>query len=240
MSALDSSHSINVLENIAISSSDVYNALTALDPSKTQGIDRISPKVWKKSAPVLYYPLHHLFTKCLANITLPTEWQIHTITPIFKSGDRSAIKNYRPISLLCIVSKVLERLVYDKILPFLLQQLTVFQFGFLPNRSAIQQLLSVANIVQEALATNKCVDIIYLDFKKAFDSVTHSRLLSKLWYLGIRGTGSRLTLDQEDSVCALTNLSLVWCLFSQEFPRGAFSAHSYLLYLLTIYHLMSR
>ena len=77
--------------------------------------------------------------------------------------------------------------MYDKTLPFWLKQLTVFQFGFLPNRSAIQQLLTVANTVQEALTANKSVDVIYLDFKKAFDSVSHNKLLSKLWSLGIRG-----------------------------------------------------
>ena len=66
----------------------------------------------------------------------------------FKSGDCSAVNDNRPISLLCIVSKVLVRMVYDKTLPFLLQQLlTVFQFGFLPCRSVIQQLLTLANIL---------------------------------------------------------------------------------------------
>ena len=184
---LDSPPNSNILDNITISPHDVYDALTALDPNKAQGIDHISPKVWKISAPALYYPVYHLFAKCIANSTLPAEWQTHTIKPIFKSGDRSAVNNYRPISLLCIVSKVLERLVYDKTLPFLLKQLTVFQFGFLPNRSAIQQLLTVANTVQEALTANRSVDVIYLDFKKTFDSVLHNKLLSKLWSLGIRG-----------------------------------------------------
>ena len=136
--------------------------------------------------PALYYPLYHLFIKCLANSTLPSKWQ-HTIIPIYKSGDCAAVNNYRPISLLCIVSKVLERLVYDKTMPFLLQSLTAVQFGFLPNRSALQQLLLVTNTVHKALNANKGVDIIYLDFKKVFDSVPHSKLLTKLWILGIRG-----------------------------------------------------
>jgi len=121
-------------------------------------------------------------TGYLQPMTLPTEWQIHTIIPIFTSGDHSAIKNYRSFFLLCIVFKVFERLVYDKTSPFLLQQLTVV---FFLNRSAIQQLLSVANTVKEAFAKNKFIDVIYLDFKKAFNSVSHSKLLSKLWYLGI-------------------------------------------------------
>ena len=108
---------------------DVYDALTALDPNKAQRIDHISPKVWKISAPALYYPLYHLFTNCIASSTLPTEWQTHTITLIFKSGDHSAVKNYRPISLLCIVSKVLERLVYNKTLPFCYSNPQYFSLG---------------------------------------------------------------------------------------------------------------
>ena len=104
--ALDSLHNSNISENIFISpndscnrieQNDVYDALTALDPNKAQGIDHISPKVWKLGAPVSCHPLYYLFTKCLANSTLSIEWQIHTITPIFKSGDRSFINNYRPI-----------------------------------------------------------------------------------------------------------------------------------------------
>ena len=71
----------------------------------------------------------------------------------------------------------------------------MYQLGFLSYRSAIQQLLSLANIVQEALSTNKCVDVIYFDFKKAFDSVLHNKLLLKLWFLGNSGAGLGLTLD---------------------------------------------
>jgi len=129
----------------------VYNALMTVDPNKAQGIDQISPKVWKRSAPVLYYPLYHLCTECLANSTLPTEWQIHTIIyTYFQIQWPLSYKNYRPISPLCIIYKVFERLVYGKTLPFLLQQLTVVQFEFLLNRSAIQQLISAANTAQEA------------------------------------------------------------------------------------------
>ena len=92
--ALDSPPNSNILDNITISPHDVYDALTALDPNKAQGIDHISPKVWKISASALYYPVYHLFAKCIANSTFPAEWQTHTITPIFKSGDRSELQTH--------------------------------------------------------------------------------------------------------------------------------------------------
>ena len=94
---------------------------------------------------------------------------------------------YRPISLLCIVSKILERLVYNKVMPFLFNTFSTYQFGFLPKRSTIQRLLLVLNIIHKALHSNKGVDILYLDFRKAFDSVSHCKLLNKLWSVRIRG-----------------------------------------------------
>ena len=104
-----------------------------------------------------------------------------------KSGSREQVTNYRPISLLCIVSKILERLVYNKVMPFLFNTFSTHQFGFLPKRSTIQQLLLVLNIIHKALHSNKGVDILYLDFRKAFDLVSHCKLLNKLWSVGIRG-----------------------------------------------------
>ena len=92
-----------------------YEALAALDPSKSSGIDGIGPNILKHGAQALYVPLHHLFNLTLTHCSMLSEWKIHQITPIFKAGDRANIKNYRPISLLCCISKVLERLIFDKL-----------------------------------------------------------------------------------------------------------------------------
>ena len=180
------SHS-NILEKISLSPQEVYNVLVSLDPSKAQGIDHLSPKIWKISAPYLTEPLCHLFTRCLANATLPTDWLIHCIIPIYKSCGRDLVSNYRPISLLCVVSKVLERLIYNKVMPFLLDNFSKYQFGFLPKQSSTQQLLLVLNTIHKTIQAGKGIDIVYLDFRKAFDSVSHGKLLSKLWSVGIRG-----------------------------------------------------
>ncbi len=101
-----------------------------------------------------------------------------------KLGDRTMVSNYRPISLLCSVSKVLEKLVFDKTV----DKLTDTQYGFLPNRSTLQQLL----VFYENIFTGgrgSQWDVIYnLDFTKAFDSVSHGELLLKLYRLGIFGS----------------------------------------------------
>ena len=119
-----------------------------------------------------------LFQKCLQQCAIPSEWAIHIIIPVFKSGEKNLVSNYRPISLLCNVSKVLEKLVYDKIINFITESISLVQFGVLKGRSTPQQLLVFLNFVHNN--HDQQVDIIYLDIKKAFDSIPHDKLLHKL------------------------------------------------------------
>ena len=93
------------LVSINISEEDVLEALNSLDPDKSSGIDKIGPRVLKNCAFSLCGPLHHLFVTCLSKHTIPSEWRIHVITPVHKSGDKSLVNNYRPISLLSNTSK---------------------------------------------------------------------------------------------------------------------------------------
>ena len=146
------------------------------------GCDGISSRLLKHCAMALYQPLYHLFTLSLSHHYLPQEWRTHLIKPIFKSGDKSLITNYRPIFLLCIVSKVLEKLVYDNMVDFVTKSTYVYQFGFLRGRSTLQQLLLFFNTIFSSVSQT---DVVYLDFRKAFDSVAHNELLSKLWNFGI-------------------------------------------------------
>uniref|UniRef100_A0A1X7TEY0 Reverse transcriptase domain-containing protein n=1 Tax=Amphimedon queenslandica TaxID=400682 RepID=A0A1X7TEY0_AMPQE len=109
------------------------------------------------------------------------EWRTHLVTPVYKSGDRSSVKNYRPISLLCILSKVLERLIFERIYPHIAATISHNQFGFMKQRSTLQQLLAHLNNIVSIVARSKQVDVAYLDIKKAFDTVDHNLLLEKLW-----------------------------------------------------------
>ena len=106
------------------------------------------------------------------------EWCTHLIKPIFKSGDRNSVKNYRPISLLCVTSKVLERIVYNHIIDFVNSSISTKQFGFLHNRSNLQQLLIFLSTVDLSLNTNSQTYAVYPDFMKAFNSMAHK---FKLW-----------------------------------------------------------
>ena len=137
----------------------------------------------KFCATALYQPIYHLFMLSLSQHYISQEWRVHCITPIHKSGDRSLVNNYRPISLLCTISKVLERIVYNAVSEFVTQSITA-QFGFIRKHSSLQQLLIFINNI---MSPSKHTDVLYLDFKKAFDSVAHNELLVKLWRFGITG-----------------------------------------------------
>ena len=158
-----------------------------IDPLKATGVDGIGPRILKSCSCALSEPLFHLFQVSLLSAQLPSEWTIHRISPIFKSGERSLVSNYRPVSLLCSVSKVLESLVYDKVVDFLSDSISLSQFGFQRGKSTLQQLLVFLHTVHSNLLNRHQTDVIYLDFRKAFDSVPHHLLLLKLWDMGITG-----------------------------------------------------
>ena len=142
------------LNVIHIEEKDVYSALSCLDSNKAMGIDNIGPMLLKTCAIALTTPLYHLFVLTLTQHSLPKEWGIHHIIPIFKSGDKSLAKNYPPISLLCTVSKVLEHIIYDKMIDFVCKKISPAQFGFVPTCSTVQQLPIMLDSIFKAYETS--------------------------------------------------------------------------------------
>ncbi len=108
---------------------------------------------------------------------MPTAWKEANVTPVFKDGNAACVENYRPISLLCILSKVLERCVYNHIYDFICSRINKLQHGFQHQKNCSTQLIQVYHNILEALDKCNEIDIIYLDFTKAFDKVSHPLLL---------------------------------------------------------------
>lgn len=175
------------LDSISIDSADVHQALLTLDPSKAFGCDDISPCLLRLCADSLVAPLTSLFQHCINSSSLPPQWKIHKITPIHKKGNRSLVSNYRPISLLSTVSILLESIIYRKIISFIRPLLSRHQFGFLSNRSCLTNLLATYSDIIKSIDEGHTIDAIYLDFAKAFDTLSHNILLFKLWHIGITG-----------------------------------------------------
>ena len=171
----------------------VKDKLDKLKSNKAQGPDQLPPRVLKELSDELSIPLTVLFNKSLESGTLPTDWKTADITAIFKKGTKSDPGNYRPVSLTCVLCKVLESIIRDEIVEHMTKQklFSDCQHGFRRKRSCITQLLLVMEDLTKLVEEGSPFDIVYFDFKKAFDTVPHQRLLAKLKAYGIGGSVHR-------------------------------------------------
>ena len=174
----------NICE-IQVTKKCVVDKLLNLNVNKTPGPDDMHPYLLKQCADSLSSPLQYLFNQSLT----PTDWKQANVTPIFKKGSKSKACNYRPISLTSQVVKILESIIRDTLYGFLEnhQVFSPHQHGFVKGKSCLSNLLESLDLWTEALDNNLGVDIIYLDYRKAFDTVPHQRLVKKLNGYGIRG-----------------------------------------------------
>lgn len=187
---LDVSNSAIMLDSVQTTSSEVFDLLSTLDVCKACGPDLICARLLKEGAAELSFSLADLFNKSLRDSVLPLDWVSANICPVYKKGDKHCVSNYRPISLTCILSRVLEKLVYAK-LYFMLEDnglLSNHQFGFRHKQSTTTLLLSAVNDWAATLNCHQSVHCLFLDLSKAFDSVPHERLLLKLQLFGVGGS----------------------------------------------------
>lgn len=176
-----------LLTDVQVTPGAVRAKLSKLNPSKAQGPDKIPPKVLKELSEQLAVPLAILFNKSIDDGKIPAEWKEAEVVAIFKKGTRSDPGNYRPVSLTCVLGKVLESFIRDAIVSHMedYNLFTKCQHGFRNKRSCVTQLLEVMEILTDSFDEGEPVDMVYLDFKKAFDTVPHQRLLCKLQSYGI-------------------------------------------------------
>ena len=153
------------------------------------GWDGLSPHIIKMTIQYFLHPLMHICNLSLLDGKFPNELKIAKVLPLYKGGDDSQLVNYRPVSVLPVFSKVLERLMYDRIVNFLNDHniLYKFQFGFRKDHSTSIALMILVDRITKALSEGQYVVGVFIDFSKAFDTVNHDILLQKLWHYGIRG-----------------------------------------------------
>ncbi len=126
--------------------------------------------------------LTDIFNSSLESGQVPEDWRVANVTPLFKKGSREELGNYRPVSLTSVVGKVLETLIKDQMRNHLNKYKLIkgSQHGFTKGSSCLTNLLEFYEAVSDWVDEGKAVDIVYLDFKKAFDKVPHRRLLDKV------------------------------------------------------------
>ena len=178
------------LTNIIITESLIIDSIKELSSNSAAGPDGIPASLLLNCASELAPSLLSLYKQSLDSGVIDPSFKKAAIVPVFKSGDRTVPSNYRPISLTYVIIKVFERVIRKQIVTFLIStgHLNPTQHGFRGGRSCLSALLSVFDDVMQLLSSgNNTVDMVYLDFAKAFDKVDHGVLLHKIKMLGITG-----------------------------------------------------
>ena len=179
----------NCFSRIDLQFDDLRKVLSKLPPKTSIDSDGLSYCLIKNGGPVLCSRLYQLFSLSLELSRIPSSWKTALISPIFKKGSKDCVSNYRPISVTSCCSRVLERVVARKIFEYLRIQNRILssQHGFWAGRSTDTALVKFYDFVTENMDSSRVVDCIFFDFRKAFDTVPHDLLLSRLYSSGLRG-----------------------------------------------------
>jgi hypothetical protein len=168
----------------------VLKTIKKFQPKNSSDIQGVSTKMIKFIGAEICIPLSHIFNLSLTTGIFPSKLKQCRVIPIFKSGNQLECDNYRPISLLSSISKVLEKIVAEKLLHHLISNDLLYQhqYGFLPKKSTEHNLFHIVNYITKALNDSSFCIGVFLDLKKAFDVCSHKILLKKLKRMGINGT----------------------------------------------------
>ena len=166
----------------------VVELLLSIPTHKATGDDGISAKILRIAAPAIAPSLTKLLNHCLSTQIFPNAWKIAKVTPVFKgNGSRNEKNNYRPISVLPILSKVLEKHICEYLVNFLKENdlFHPLQSGFRESHSTETALIRLVDQLLFNLDNDKATGLVFIDYKKAFDLIDHNLLLSKLKALGV-------------------------------------------------------
>lgn len=176
------------LGSITLTCNDVLNGLLKLRNKWTIGPDVVPPIVLKRCAGSICKPLLRIFRDSLRSGIFPSHWKISKITPIFKSGSRRQVENYRGIAILPAVGKLFESIVARIVRARLFDVITPNQHGFMAGRSTTTNLLEFTSYALKVIEAKSQLDVVYTDFSKAFDRVPLDILVNKLSGLGVHHT----------------------------------------------------
>lgn len=169
---------------------EVGKIIDNLNPNSGSGVDGVSTKAIKCLKNVIVDDLTKCINKCLDEGTFPKSLKIAKVTPVYKSGTKSDPGNYRPISVLPVISKIYEKILYDRLKKFLESKNFLYkkQYGFRPNSNTLAATVDLVTQIKTKIDQKQITLGVFVDLKKAFDTVSHDLLLKKLKNIGITET----------------------------------------------------
>ena len=214
------------LSSITFEINDIETIIKNLDPNKSHGHGMLSIRMLKLCGESIYKPLNLIFKSCLETGQFPSDCKKANVAPVFKKGDKQLLKNYCPISLLSILGKIFERLLYNEMFEFFIKNDLIYQnqSGFKPGDSCINQHLAITHKIYKSF--DACLDAraVFLDISKAFDKVWDQGLLYKLKQNGISGnlleTLADFLKDRKQRV-VLNGQNSSWANIEAGVPQGS-------------------
>lgn len=173
---------------LVVNQAEIVDVIKNLKLGKASGCDDISHHMLKYTSESVAIPLSILFNMSLTKTKFPILWKRATVIPLFKKGDKHIVSNYRPVSLISCVGKVLERVVFKHMYNFLINNNLFYQqqYGFLPKHTTVYQLIEMYETICKALEEKQHTCLIFCDISKAFDRVWHRGLIKKLEMYGFK------------------------------------------------------
>ena len=216
------------LRVIVVEKQGIREVLEKLDVRKAMGPDEVSAWVLKECAEQLVEPIWDVINNSVKEGEVPREWKRANIVPIYKGGKKTDPLNYRPVSLTSVVGKICEIIIKEKWVEYLENKEIIknSQYGFRKGRSCVTNLLSFyTRVIDEVQERNGWVDAVYLDIKKAFDTVPHRRLLWKLEHMGgVKGTllkWMKNYLEDREMRTVIRDTPSTWGEVTSGVPQGS-------------------
>ena len=216
------------IDYVTIENEEIISLVRKINPNKATDSDGISGKMLLLCDDSVSIPLQIIYSNIFSTSIYPDIWKLANVTPIFKKGDKQLINNYRPLSLLPICGKILEKLIFNQLYSYLHTNnlITKNQSGFRPGDSTTNQLLFLIDEIHQAFDCTLSVEVrsVFLDISKAFDKVWHEGLVFKLEQNGISGSLLKLFqnyLNNRNQRVVLNGSSSEFSSIESGVPQGS-------------------